>query len=77
MIDYIDVADTYLWTFVNDTTMSECMERNEDSKIQIAETELIEKAHAHKFQLNESKCKELRDTFAKTDPQFNSVLVNE
>ena len=77
MIDDIDVADTDLWKFVDDTTMAECVERNEESKIQIALTELTEKAHAHKFQLNEAKCKELRITFAKTDPQFDPILVND
>ena len=77
MIDDIDVADTDLWKFVDDTTMAECVERNEESKIQIAVTELTEKAHAHKFQLNEAKCKELRITFAKNDPQFDPILVND
>ena len=57
--------------------MAECVERNEESKIQVAVTELIEKAHAHKFELNESKYKELWITFAKTVPQFDPILVNE
>ena len=74
MIDDIDVADTDLRKFVDDTTMAECTKRNEESKIQVVVTELTEKAHAHKFQLNESKCKELRITFTKTDPQFDPIL---
>ena len=53
------------------------MERNEESKIQVAVTKLIKKAHAHKLQLNESKCKELQITSAKTDLQFNPILVNK
>ena len=65
MIDDVDVADTDLWKFVDDTTMAECVESNEQSKIQVAVTELTEKAHAHKFQLNEAKCKEFRISFAK------------
>ena len=54
MIDDVDVADTDLWKFVDDTTMTECVEKNEQSKIQVAVTELTEKAHAHKFQLNDA-----------------------
>ena len=77
MIDDIDVADTDLRKFVDDTTMAECTKRNEESKIQVVVTELTEKAHAHKFQLNESKCKELRITFTKTDPQFDPILGDE
>ena len=77
MIHDIDIVNTGLWKFVDDTTMEECVERNEESKIQVAVKELIEKAKAHKFQLNESKYKELRITFAKIDPQFTPILVNE
>ena len=29
------------------------------------------------FQMNEAKCKELRVSFARTNPQFDPVMVNE
>ena len=77
MIDDIDVTSTDTWKFVDDTTMAECVERDGVSTIQNAVTEFSEKALANKFQLNESKCKELRVSFAKTDPQFEQVIVND
>ena len=60
-----------------DTMVAECVERNEENKIQVVVTEFTEKSHAHKSHLNESKCKELRITFVTTDPQFDPILVKE
>lgn len=77
LIDDIDVTNTDMWKFVDDTTMSECVERDNASTIQNAVTEFSDKAHANKFQMNETKCKELRISFAKTNPQFEPVMVNE
>ena len=65
MIDDIDVSITDMWNFVDDTTMSECVERGNASTIQNAVTEFSDKAHANKFQMNEAKCKELRISLKK------------
>jgi hypothetical protein len=77
MIDDIDITNTDIWKFVDDTTMSECVERGNASTIQNAVTEFSDKAHANKFQMNEAKCKELRISFARTNPQFDPVMVND
>ena len=77
MIDDIDIANTDMWKFVDDTTMSECVERGNASTIQNAVTEFSDQAHTNKFQLNEAKCKELRISFARTNPRFDPVIVNE
>ena len=66
-----------MWKFVDDTTMPECVERGNATTIQNAVTEFSDKAHANKFQMNEAKCKELRISFARTNPQFDPVTVNE
>jgi hypothetical protein len=76
MIDDIDVTDSDLWKYVDDTTMAECVPKNHTSNIQDAVTDLTTQSHANKFQLNESKCKELRISFAKCEPVFAPIIVN-
>jgi hypothetical protein len=65
MIDDIEVTNSNLWKYVDDTTMDKLIEKNQGSNIQSSVTELEAKSQHNKFQLNESKCKELRISFAK------------
>ena len=76
MIDDIDVTDSDPWKYVDDTTMAECVPKNHTSNIQDAVTDLTTQSHANKFQLNESKCKELRISFAKCESVFAAIIVN-
>ena len=66
MIDDINTSNTELWKYVDDTTIAECVDKKEDSRIQSDLEELIAKSNQNKFQLNESKCKEQRISFAKS-----------
>ena len=50
--------------------------KKEDSRIQSDVEELIAKSNQNKFQLNESKCKELRISFAKSAADFASIVIN-
>ena len=47
-----------------------------DSRIQSDVEELIAKSNQNKFQLNESKCKELRISFAKSAADFAPIVIN-
>ena len=76
IFDDIDVTDSDLWKYVDDTTMAECVPKNHTSNIQDAVTDLTTQSHANKFQLNESKCKELRISFAKCESVFAPIIVN-
>ena len=67
---------TELWNYVDDTTIAECVDRKEDSRIQSDVAELIAKSHQNKLQLNESKCKELRISFAKPAADFAPIIIN-
>ena len=60
MIDDINTGNTEMWKYVDDTTIAECADKKEDSHIQSDVEEMIAKSNQNKFQLNESKCKELR-----------------
>ena len=75
MIDDINTSNTELWKYVDDTTIAECVDRKEVSCIQSGVEELIAKTNQNKFQLNESKCKELRISFAKAAVDFASVVI--
>ena len=76
MIDDINTSNTELWKYVDDTTIAECVDKKEDSHIQSDVEELIAKSNQNKFQLNESKCKELRISFAKSAADFAPIVIN-
>ena len=76
MIDDINTSNTELWKYVDDTTIAECVDRKEVSRIQSDVEELITKSNQNKFQLNESKCKELRISFANSAVDFASIVIN-
>ena len=61
---------------MDDTTIAECVHKKEGSRIQSDVEELIAKSNQNKFQLNESKCKELRISFAKSAADFAPIVIN-
>ena len=69
MINQLDVFDTGLWKYVDDTTIWETISKNQDT--------LASRAIVDKFQLNETKCKEIFINF-NTDniTSFDPVVVN-
>ena len=76
MVDDIDVTNTELWKYVDDTTIAENVAKNQASRIQDDVNELVTKSGENNFQLNEKKCKEMRISFAKTPADFNPIIVN-
>ena len=76
MVDNIEVTNNELWKFVDDTTIAEPVHKGETSTIKYAVSEIATKSHQNKFQLNEKKCKELRISFAKKEPDFEPVIIN-
>ena len=76
MIDDINTSNTELWTYFDDTTIAECVDKNKASTIQFDVEELITKSSENKFQLNETKCKELRISFAKSVADFAPIVNN-
>ena len=77
MINELDVPGTNLWKYVDDTTISETISKNQASHIQAAVDSLASHATADKFQLNETKCKELLINFNSKNPtSFDPVVVN-
>ena len=58
------------------TTISEVIAKGQESCIQQMVDDLATQARADGFQLNERKCKELRISFAKNEPEFDPIRVN-
>ena len=78
MINDLDVPgqDISTWKYLNDTTIAEAVNRNESSKQQDTVDELARQVAADKFQLNETKCKELRISFSHSDVILDPILIN-
>ena len=76
MMNDIEIATLNNWKYVDDTTMSEFVNKGEMSYIQHEVDEFTTQAQAHKLQFNEGKCKELRIAFSFNPTQFDSILIN-
>ena len=65
-----------LWKYVDDTTMSESVAKNDPSLLQDYVDEFVTKSQSNGLQLKESKCKELRVDFSKSSRMFQPILIN-
>lgn len=75
MINDLNVPDVDLWKYVDDMTISECVPRDQPRSIQSAVDYLAR--CAAEFQLNESKCKELRISFSLgNSDQILPIIIN-
>ena len=72
MINDLDVPRVRLWKYLDDITMSEDILKNQPSQVQAAVDHL---SKLDKFQLNETKCKELRIGFSKAEREFSTITV--
>ena len=77
MINDLSVADTTLWKYVDDTTLAESVSKNETSSMQSRVDELVRQSEADGFQLNESKCKELRISFSMSESTVDHITIND
>ena len=77
MINELDVPGTDLWKYVDDTNIADTISKNQDSHIEAAVDTLASCATEDKFQLHETKCKELLTNFNTNNPtSFHPVVVN-
>ena len=76
MINDLSVANTSIWKYVDDTTLAECVEKYGTSSMQSRVDEFVTKSRADGFQLNESKCKELRISFTKSENPLELIIIN-
>ena len=76
MINDIKVSGLNLWKYVDDTSIAETVHKGQPSGIQVAVHDLVKQAEADKFQLNETKCKELQISFRRSPDSFKEVTIN-
>ena len=76
MINDLSVANTNIWKYVDETTLAERVEKNGTSSMQSRVDEFVTKSRADGFQLNESKCKELRISFTKSESILEPNTIN-
>ena len=61
---------------VDNTTISEVADKGQESYIHQVVVGLARQSKDDGFQLNERKCKELRISFARNEPEFDPICVN-
>ncbi len=66
-----------MWKYVDDSTISETILKNEVSHIKDAVDDLANQSRADKFQLNELKCKEMRISFSKVEKDLDPIILND
>ncbi len=76
-IVHIEITSSDNWKYVDDTTISEYVNKGEMSNIQSEVDEFTAQAQANKFQFNEGKCKELRIGFSSKPTQFDPISIND
>lgn len=75
MINNLSEADTIL--YLDDTTLVKSVSKNETSYMQLRVDELVRQVEADGFQLSESKCKELRISFSRSESSVDHISIND
>ena len=76
MINDLEVHETSLWKFVDDTTASEIVSKGQLSSAQANADKVVGWSHRNRLKLNPDKCKEIRISFSKHSPDFTPVQVD-
>ena len=78
MINDLDIPGFKLWKYVDDSTISEAILKVQVSNIQSAVDLFASRAASDKFQLNKTKCKEMRICYSTNGtPNFNPIVIND
>lgn len=77
MINSLNVDNVDLWKYVDDTSLAENVMKNQPSYMQKFVDEFSSTAGVDGFQLNETKCKELRINFSNNPVRFEPVIIND
>ena len=76
MINDLVISDHHVCKYVDDTTTSEIVPKDEVSNAQSIADRVMEWSRENRAKLKTSKCKELRISFAKQPAVFDPVVVN-
>ena len=79
LINDLNLSDTLnaqLWKYVDDTTTSEVVAKGCESNAQQLADRVAQWSSDNRVKLISDKCKELRISFGKNQPEFQTILVN-
>ena len=76
MVNDLDIFNSELWRYMDDTSMAETISKGGLSTIQNDVEELINQSAIKKFQMNEAKCKEMRIGFSKLTTHFEPIKIH-
>ncbi|XP_046862446.1 uncharacterized protein LOC124455878 [Xenia sp. Carnegie-2017] len=76
MINDLRLPNNEMWKFVNDTTVSEVIEKDQTSNLQNQMDTLANSISCDKFQLNETKCKEMQISFGSNTNDLQPITIN-
>ncbi len=66
-----------MWKFADDTTVSEIVEKNELSTLQMDIDDIATWSMNNSFQLNPFKCKEMVISFSRLPPVFEPIRIGD
>jgi len=64
------------WKYVDDVTISECLHKDEPSRLQQAITKLQQWTNSNDMKINGKKCKELTVSFLRKDHQLSPISID-
>ena len=76
MVNDLDIPNSELWRYVDDTSMAETISKGGSNTIHKDADDLINQPVTNKFEMNEGKCKELRIGFRKLTTHFEPIYLN-
>jgi hypothetical protein len=65
-----------MWKYVDDTTTSEIVRKENKSNAQIIVDRVTHWSTVNRVKLNSEKCKELRISFEKDQPDFHPIVID-
>jgi hypothetical protein len=65
-----------MWKYVDDTTTSEIVRKENKSNAQIIVDRVTHWSTVNRVKLNSEKCKELRISFEKDQPDFHAIVID-
>ena len=76
MVNDLDIPNSELWRYVDDTSTAKTILKGGSSAIQNDVDELINQSVVNKFQMNEGKCKEMRIGFSELTTHFEPIKIH-
>ena len=75
-LNLCNIQNADMWKYVGDTTTSEVVKKGNKSNAQLIVDRVTHWSTVNRVKLNIDKCKELRISFAKDEPDFHPIVID-